>query len=194
MKDAEGVAQLTNEDVQKIENGISSILPPKTGYAARLEETALEYQMYKNNMNPNGHSMVQRLYYLDAGWNIFLEHRLIGVTTGNEEQVYLDYYNKVNSPLNEEHRLRAHNQFLSFLVCFGIIGFILLLFTLIYPVLKTKMNLLGLLFLTIMALGFFSDDMLNRQAGVTFVALFYCLIYLSGTSLKRNDVIANSID
>lgn len=194
MKDAEGVAELTDEDINKIENGISSIVPPKTGFEARFQETVLEYQMYKNNMNPNGHSLVQRLYYLEAGWEIFKHHPLIGVTKGDEEQAYLTYYEEVKSPLNLEHRLRAHNQFLSFLVCFGFAGFVFLMLTLIYPILKTKMTLVGFLFLIIVMIGFLSDDMLNRQAGVTYVALFYCLIYLSGINLKRDDIITDTID
>lgn len=193
-KDAEGISQLTEEDITKIESGISSILPEKSGFEARFQETILEYLMYKNDMNPNGHSLVQRLYYLDAGWHIASQHLIFGVTKGDEENAYLNYYNKVDSPLNPEHRLRAHNQLLSFLVCFGIFGALLIFGSLIYPIIKQPVSFLSLLFITITLIGFFSDDMLNRQAGVTYFALFYCLIYLSGTPLNRNNVITNTID
>lgn len=193
-KDAEGISQLTEEDVAKIENGISSILPEKRGFEARFQETILEYLMYKNDMNPNGHSLVQRLYYLDAGWHIASQHPIFGVTKGDEENAYLTYYNKVDSPLNMEHRLRAHNQLLSFLVCFGIMGTILIFGSLIYPIIKQPANFLSILFITITLIGFLSDDMLNRQAGVTYFTLFYCLIYLSGTPLDRNNIVTNTID
>lgn len=194
VKDAEGVAQLSDEDIQKVESGVSSIVPPKTGFSARFEEIVLEYLMFQSNMNPNGHSLVQRLFYLEAGWNIASNNMWIGVTKGDEEKAYLDYYESVNSPLNEEHRLRAHNQFLSFYVCFGLIGLVLILFSIIYPITKTPLNFLSVLFITLSVIGFLSDDMLNRQAGVTYFALFYCLIYLSGTLLKRNDIIPHSIN
>lgn len=193
-KDAEGVAQLTMDDIENIENGMNSIAPPKSGFSARLQETLLEYIMFKNNMNPNGHSLVQRLYYLDAGWNITKNNLLIGTTVGDEESAYQAYYNAVDSPLNEDHRLRAHNQFLSFLVAFGIFGSLCLMLSFWYPIVKSPITFLGILFIVITVIGFLSDDMLNRQAGVTFVALFYCLIYLSGTSLKRDDVVPHSID
>lgn len=194
MKDAEGIQQLSDEDIENIENGISSILPPKTGLEARIQETLLEYQMYKYQMNPNGHSLVQRLYYLDAGWNIFKNNPLFGVTIGSEESEYLSYYEKNNSLLDQENRLRAHNQFLSFLVCFGAVGFILIMFLLSYPVIKSPTSLLSTLFLVIIVIGFVSDDMLNRQAGVTFMALFYSLIYLSDLPLKRDDIISDSVN
>ncbi len=193
-KDAEGVAQLTENDVAKIESGINSVVPPKSGFRARLEETILEYVMFKNGMNPNGHSIVQRIYYLEAGWSIAKNNLFTGVTIGDEEKAYQDYYAQVDSPLTQEHRLRAHNQILSFLVCFGAFGTLFLLLSLLYPILQNPINFLSILFLLITLVGFLSDDMLNRQAGVTFVALFYCLIYLSGTGLKRNDFVPNAID
>lgn len=194
MKDAEGIAQLTQQDIQNIENGISSIVPPKTGLEARIQETLLEYQMFLNDMNPNGHSLVQRLYYLQAGWNLFKMHPMFGVTIGDEETVYLDYYASVESPLDLDKRLRAHNQFLSFLVCFGAVGFLIIMMLFIYPITSSKITMLSVLFLLITTIGFFADDMLNRQAGVTFVALFYSLFYLSDLSLKRDDIVTNSVN
>lgn len=193
-KDAEGVAKLSDEDIQNIENGITTTVLPKSGFSARVQEIILEYIMFKNNLNPNGHSMVQRLYYLKAGLHIAKSNPIIGVTVGNEEIAYQNYYESVNSPLSKEHRLRAHNQFLSFLVCFGILGSLLLLISVIYPVIKTPINFLSIIFIVLIFVGFFSDDMLNRQAGVTFVALYYSLIYLSGTNLKRDNFITNSIN
>ncbi|CAG5085897.1 hypothetical protein CRYO30217_02925 [Parvicella tangerina] len=193
-KDAKGVAQLTAEDIKNIENGITSIAPPKSGFSARVQESVLEYVMFKNNLNPNGHSLVQRLYYLQAGWHIASTNLLAGVTIGGEEKAYQDYYKSVNSPLSDEHRLKAHNQFLSFFVCFGIIGTLILLFSLVYPIIKTPINFMGILFISLSLIGFFTDDMLNRQAGVTFIALFYSLIFLSGTNLKRDNFIPDTVN
>lgn len=194
MKDAEGVAQLTEMDIDNIKNGISSVNPPKYGFSARFQEIVLEYQMFKSNMNPNDHSLVQRLYYLEAGWNIALENFWLGTTKGDDDIAYQEYYNRTDSPLHTENRLRAHNQLLSFWVCFGLIGLLLILFSIIYPITKTSINFLSILFLVITFIGFLSDDMLDRQAGVTFFALFYCLLYLSGASLKRNEIIPHTID
>jgi uncharacterized membrane protein len=69
----------------------------------------------------------------------------------------------------------SHNQFLTYLVAYGIIGLIWFLFAILYPavVKKSFQSFFFLVFFTITMVSFFSDDTLNNQAGISFFAFFY---------------------
>lgn len=173
-KDSLGVAQLSEVDIQNIQEGLATIVPPKSGFTARVEKVVYEFINYQMGHNPNGHSVIQRYHFVQAGLEIFKENRWLGIGTGDEKTAYDAYYEKVNSPLLPENRLRAHNQFISFLVCFGLIGSLLLLFALGYPLFTLPLNILAIISVLIIYLSFLSDDTMDTQAGVTFVSFFYC--------------------
>jgi len=80
----------------------------------------------------------------------------------------------MNSPLSKDSRLRAHNQYLSIAVAFGIVGLVWFLITLFYPIFlcgKSK-SYLYVSFLLIAIVSFLTEDTLETQAGVTFYAFF----------------------
>lgn len=177
-KDAYGVSQLTPQDISLIEKGFASSLyrEPKR-LRVRIYETIWEIDQYRNGSNPSGHSVTQRLEYLKTGWAIFLDQPLTGVGTGDTQQAFDQKYVELNSPLDQAWRLRAHNQFLSFLIAFGLIGFILILMALILPAILEKRfgSYFVLMFFITAMLSFLNEDTLETQAGVAFFAVFYSL-------------------
>lgn len=194
-KDAEAVLALNDLEVEQIENGIASIVPPDNGWSGRVNEIFSEYIYFKNGMNPNGHSITQRFYYYQAGLSIWKNHFFFGTGKGVEMASYQDFYQFSKSELDMEHRLKAHNQMLSFLVSYGLIGSLLILFSFTLPIIGRKFNVLGWMFLAILLLGFLSDDILDRQAGVSFVSLFYCLLFIGTSSdSKRDDLVSHTIN
>ncbi len=180
-KDYDGIMALTDEDVLKIEQGIVSSVPKKYGVTARVKEIIYEVLTYRENVDPNGHSLIQRMYYLDAGINLFQANPFLGTTKGDESAAYHQYYADHNSLLKPDNQLRAHNQFLSFFVCFGVIGGMLILIGIIYPIVALKKHLYTLAFIGFGSLSFLTDDVLDTQAGVTFVAFFFCFFLFSTT-------------
>ncbi|MCB9194974.1 MAG: O-antigen ligase family protein [Flavobacteriales bacterium] len=193
-KDSVGIMSLTDEEVKLIENGVTSIIPPKNGLSGRIDEILTEYIYFKNGMNPNGHSIVQRLYFLEAGVSIWMDNIFLGIGQGFENQAYLNYYQETNSELDLEHRLHAHNQFITFLVCFGLIGFVLIMIAFITPLTFIKWDFLIILFACLGLIGFVTDDILSRQEGVTFISFFYSLLILTRQVSKRNNIVTNSIN
>lgn len=193
-KDHDGVVSLSAEDIINIENGLTSAEPQKHGITERIQEIIFEYIAFRNNLDPNGHSLIQRLYYIEAGWNIFKAHPIFGVTPSCEDSYFKTYYSEAETPLLEQHQLKSHNQFLSFLVRFGIIGTLLIICSFILPIIKSPFTYMSILFISIALIGSFTDDILDRQAGVTFIAVFYSLVYLSDQALNRNNVITDPID
>jgi O-antigen ligase len=88
-----------------------------------------------------------------------------------------------------EQSLNAHNQFLSTLLNFGIIGLGVLLLMLILPLAKAtrSKNFLAISFITLMILFFMTESVLFRQKGVIFFTFFYCLLFFNENDRPRAD-------
>ena len=177
-RDAEGMKALNRTDIQNVEKGRPSV--HYNGIMPRMH--SLRFQLNYAD-DPNGHSLLQRFEYWKAGLALASTNWLIGVGSGDVQDSFNHYYEESNSPLTEENRRRAHNQFLTYWISFGIIGLILFLSLLILFVrLNCKQkSLLGLLFIVIVISSFFMEDTLETQTGVTFFALFLG-IFLSPSS------------
>jgi hypothetical protein len=180
-KDYNGVMALSDIDIQNIENGIVSSVPKKYGVTARVKEIIYEVLTYRENIDPNGHSIIQRMYYLNAGVSLLQNNLLLGTSKGDEMSAYHQLYEKNNSLLKKENQLRAHNQFLSFFVCFGLIGGVIILIGIIQPFFALKKNLYTFAFIGFASLSFITDDVLDTQAGVSFFAFFYCFFLFNTT-------------
>lgn len=174
-KDADAVNSLSNEEVKAIERGVVNVTYQNlSSLDRRLHEIAWELDVYKNGGDPNGHSLTQRFEFWKAALGIIKEHLIFGVGTGDIQKAFEQQYDKVNSPLLKEWRLRSHNQYLSITVAFGLVGLIWFLITLFYPmVLMGKtFDYLYVTFLLIAIVSFLTEDTLETQAGVTFYAFF----------------------
>ena len=189
-KDAEGVMALTDEDVKNIEQGVANYNNWKhPGLRARLSSTLFEYNLYRRYNNPNGGSLSQRIEYTRASFHIIKQHPWFGVGTGDVPQAFAESYDEIHSPLNEEFRFRAHNQYLAIAVAFGLVGLAFFLFVLLYPWFASKRNhtYLYMMFLCVMLLSMFPEDTLETQAGATLFAFFMALL-LFAKPQRRVDV------
>jgi len=189
-KDAYGVSQLKSEDIKLIENGFANCIykQPKR-FSVRIYETIWEIDQYRKGANPSGHSVTQRFEYLKTGWAIFRDHPLFGVGTGDTKIAFEQKYEQMQSSLDLAWRLRAHNQFLTFLIAFGIIGFILIMSAIILPLIleKRKNSYFIIMFFLVSMLSMLNEDTLETQAGVAFFAIFYCLFVFADGSLPTTD-------
>ena len=177
-KDAAGVAALTEQDIRNVEQGVANYVTwSHPGAYARLAETLFEYQQYRRFNNPNGGSLSQRLEYTKASWHLIKRHPVFGVGTGDIPKAYQQAYDELQSPLKPEFRHKAHNQYLSITVGFGIVGLLLFLLVVCYPFLSTQRcrNYLYTVFVVIMLISMLPEDTIETQAGVTFYALFNSL-------------------
>lgn len=189
-KDAEGVMALTDEDVKNIEQGVANYNNWKhPGLRARLSSTLFEYNLYRRYNNPNGGSLSQRIEYTRASFHIIGRHPWFGVGTGDVPQTFAQTYDEIHSPLKEEFRFRAHNQYLAIAVAFGLVGLAFFLFVLLYPWFASKRNhtYLYMVFLCVMLLSMFPEDTLETQAGATLFAFFMALL-LFAKPQRRVDV------
>ncbi len=177
-KDAAGIAALSDEDVKAIENGIPTCNDAeKRGLEKRLSKIFFELSNYRAGGDPDGHSVIQRIEFWKAAIWIIRENGWMGVGTGDVKDAFQEAYANMNSPLSSEYRLRAHNQYLTMWVTYGIFGFLLFIAIIFQPLLSGKASdpLVAMMVL-LASLSFLTEDTLESQAGVMFVAFFYSFL------------------
>ncbi len=124
-KDSAAVAALDEVDILNIESGYANPVYAKKGSPrARAYELAWEIDRAARGGNPSGHSLTQRPEFYRAASGIIRENPWTGVGTGDVGKAFKEEYEKNATPLGMEYRLRAHNQYLTFGVTFGIPGMI----------------------------------------------------------------------
>jgi heat shock protein HspQ len=184
-KDANGFKQLTNQDISHIEKGVASVEETKTGLTARLE--GIKFQLH-NSIDPNGHSLLQRIEYWKTGIKIIQQNWLFGVGTGDVQRAFDQQYKHDHSPLSSQNRLRAHNTYLTNWISFGIIGLLVFLWMIFY-FLRTHIqarSFLPVMFMLVACSSFIIEDTLETQMGVTFFAFFYGLFIMKDPRPDRS--------
>jgi O-antigen ligase len=169
---------MSEVDIQAVENGFSNyIFLNKYSIYPRIYQIIWELDNYRNGDNPSGHSIGQRLVYFNAAMYIIKNNFVLGVGTGDVQQEFNNYYKLSDDPLKLESRRRAHNQFLTFFIAFGIVGFIISIIALFLPVFLEKRwsDYLFLCFAIIAFLSMLNEDTLETQTGVSFFMVFYSL-------------------
>lgn len=181
-KDGMDFAKLSDKDIRNVEMGCASV--NHSGLMARMHSLKDELN---NEEDPNGHSLLQRMEYWKGAWTLARTNLFIGLGSGDVQDAFNHYYDRTNSPLLEENRKRAHSQFLTVLLTFGLPGFILFMVLIVYSFkrLTDNRHLIGLFALSIAVLSFFMEDTLETQTGATFFALFFGLYVLRSKRLEQ---------
>ena len=203
-KDAEGVNRLTETDIDNIEAGISNYLLARKGFSLypRIYVSIWEIDTYLKTGHANHKSLAQRIEYTKAALSIIQEHFWFGVGTGNWKQAYHDAYQQNQSQMDPAQYADAHNQYLNYMVKFGLVGLIWILFAILYPVVVTKSyrDPVFFLFLISLFLANFGDSNFETHVGSSFFVLFYCMfvasgkeeiVYYENADMLENDVKAN---
>lgn len=174
-KDAKGVSQLSDADVNNVENGIANYnYIENPGFKTRIMKIMVAYDNYDKSGDANGSSVFQRIEFIKASFGIINESPIIGVGTGDVADSFEKYYEETNSKLRPENRFRCHNQYLAITVAFGVVGLLWFLFSMFYPIISDakNRNYFYLIFLLIMMMSMLTEDTLETQIGVTLFAFF----------------------
>jgi hypothetical protein len=178
-KDAQGVKSLSESDIENIQNGISNYILVNRGISLypRIYVSIWEMDTYFQTGEANHKSLAQRMEYTKAAIEIIKNNFWIGVGTGNWKKAYRDVYVNNKVKMAEARYGNVHNQYLNYVVKFGILGFLLIMFSLMYPVFKTGTykNELFFIYLVIMMVGNLGDANFETHTGSHFFIFFYCL-------------------
>lgn len=173
-KDRNGVLALSEQDIRNVEDEISTIVKTFPPIKQKIAVLRNDLYQYSAGGNPNGNSLLQRFEHLKAAKGIIQKNWFFGVGTGDIQQAFDREYEKMESQLDPAYWNRAHNQFITFWVSFGIAGFLLFTgFWIIYLRKNIRLhNLIGIGFTLIAIASFLSEDTIETQQGVTFISLF----------------------
>lgn len=176
-KDADGVRSLSNDDVRAIESGFPTYSEAREkGLEKRLNRIFFEWANFRAGGDPDGHSVMQRWEFWKTAVWIIKNNVWLGVGTGDVNASFQEAYKANDSPLDSTYRLRAHNQYLTMWVTYGVFGFIAFMVIVFWPVIKgRKRDSLTIMIVLLVALSFLTEDTLESQAGVMFMAFFYML-------------------
>ncbi len=186
-KDSAGMSKLLPEDIDFVEKGIANYIYTQRFLSLypRIYQTIWELDVYFKTGDPNLKSLAKRIEFEKAAFTIIREHPFFGVGTGNWKQAFVDAYQKNKSQLEPVQYGSSHNQYLNYLVKFGIPGFLWIMFAWIYPLFLTNKHRFypAVMLLLIMGIANFSDSNLEAHMGISFFIFFYSLFLFSETKL-----------
>jgi hypothetical protein len=181
-KDGVAIKSLTPQDIRNVEAGISNIIFQEKKYSLypRIYQTVWEFYMYSETGNPSYQSFSQRIEFTKAALTIIKKNFWFGVGAGNWKEEFKKAYISNNSKLEEGLYASSHNQYLNYMVKFGFTGFLIIMFFIVYPVIKTKSysDPLFLIFLVFLFFANFADSNFETHMGSSFFLFFYCLFVI----------------
>jgi len=172
-KDSVGIAALSDQDIMQIEQGYTTADPANNPLVRRLRGSYYEVNAYLNGASAQGGSISQRLEYFSTGWRVTRQNMWTGVGTGDVHDEMQKQYEADNSSLDEHHRRRPHNQYLTFFMTFGWIGFLYFCGMNLYLIRKSwrQHNFMAIGVSILAAVSFLAEDTLETQVGVSLFAL-----------------------
>ncbi len=189
-KDSVGVMALSDADVQAIERGmVDHRAGSRNMLAQRVDELVFELQNYRDKGTAGGHSLAMRLEYWRTGWHIARRHWLTGVGTGDTQRAFDAAYAAGGTTLPPAWRHRAHQQYLTLWISFGVFGLIFSLWTWVWPAWRTDAwrHPVFLAWAVILVVANLSDDTIETQAGATFFALYYALFVFAAPRITAGE-------
>ncbi|MCW5899565.1 MAG: O-antigen ligase family protein [Flavobacteriales bacterium] len=196
-KDSLGVMALSEADVRAIERGVTNAhAQGSRGMRRRMDAVLLEMGEYAAYGRADGHSLSMRLEYWRAGIAIVKRHWAMGVGTGDTQRAFDEQYARMGTSLAPQWRHRAHNQYLTLAISFGIFGLLWSLYSWWWPArcLGAWRDPRFIAWAIIFAVGCLTDDTIETQAGATFFALYYALLVFSPVRDPASDDGVSSAD
>ena len=179
-KDAEGFAQLSQKDIENIENEIPNYIyaESKLSIYPRIYETIWEIDQYKIDNDPNGKSFAKRIELALLALHIIKKHTWVGIGLGNNALAYNDIIPESKSNLANQRTGSSHNQYLNYLIRFGILGALYILSVLVWVFFKERKNnplLLTIFFVSMLAANF-GEANWETFIGLNYFAFFICFL------------------
>ncbi len=190
-KDFEGVNQLSDKDVTRILNGNSY---PDTwkfsGFSQRLRGMLFFLEKSKISDEFAGNSLSEKLVYQKMGLRLVKDHFIFGTGIGDFKHHLTEYFYKEYAEIDQRKIRYPHNQFLSILGRVGALGLLIILY-LFYLLFTYRKNdeyfNLRRAFVIIVFCSFLTEDTMDTQAGVTFVAFVVGLIFIQNSNQNALD-------
>ncbi|MDA9819366.1 O-antigen ligase family protein [Salibacteraceae bacterium] len=135
-------------------------------------------------------SLGARMWIWNAARELVLDRPWLGYGAGGEKNALLLKFEEKELSFGVERGYNAHNQFMQYALAIGVLGlfYFLFLFWRSIRLSLNRKNVFGVMSMLFIALAFFTESMLERQAGIFLFAFFYSLIELQNSFAKTQEV------
>ena len=116
-----------------------------------------------------------RLAKWQVSYNLFKTAPFFGVTPGDYRGEMVELYKEEGFDYAADRKFSSHNQYLNILASFGLVGFVLFLTIIIYPL---RFGGEMAMFLLVFSLFWLTEDLLLRQQGIVLFSFFYSILQL----------------
>lgn len=151
------------------------LMPPVQN---RLKEINMQNMQAPSGNNDNGTNVRSGIYACNI--SLLKEHWLLGVGTGDVQAALNECLSTFDTHVYDIHNYNTHNEYLNSWLSAGLLGFLIFTGTLLYCLYyawKTQ-NSLQVYFMLFVLICFFTENYLERQAGVTFYAFLQTLFFM----------------
>lgn len=173
-RDSAGVAALDSRDVELVELGEPSVIFRTRGQSIypRIYQLLYEVNYYTECGVVDGGSVLQRLAYSKAAWNVIKRNPLLGVGWGDVQENLNTEYATMN--IGSKFWFMPHNQFLTVWVGAGLVGLLVFIIAIIFPFIVKKMYryFLPLFFQLMILASMLFEDTFETHIGVAFTVIF----------------------
>ena len=174
-KDSVGVCAMTDEQIAEVERGVANPVYSSRNLIRKMVYVMLfEREYYVHTHAVSGFTMLQRFELWRATAHVIADHRWSGVGTGDVDAELHAELHAMGSELADT-RKRSHNQYLSLLAAYGVLGFVLLAVFFLRPLFggrSLRITPLMLAWLLTVLISFLTEDTLDTLAGILFCTWF----------------------
>ena len=154
---------------------------------SRIEKEIIENKFtYPEGIHYNSTNLRTAIY--NCSFSLVQKSGLIGFAPADIQQELNECYKKFNTPAFKKTNYNTHNQYLDYLLSFGIIGLLLILFVFFYYLKIAIVNKdnLHLNFLILLYIVLFTENILSRNTGIVLFVTFNSLFgYFNLQSLRQ---------
>jgi O-antigen ligase len=145
--------------------------------SARFEDAIVSLRNSDNTKNSD-ESTAARMSIWNVSAELISQNIWIGTGTGSTNDQLWSAYEKQGLTIAYQQKLNAHNQFIQTFLTVGLPGFLILLWMLLSPLIRSFFNQDRLVFgfFILMILNITVESMFETQAGILFFTIFYVLM------------------
>lgn len=175
--------------------GLVMIIPSSR---KRVIETYREWMVFEGKSK--AYQTNHRVFIWRDAVKVIKEQPFLGTGLGSADDHLYEYLKletaefwRGNEPYTlAESKYNYHNTYLQHFATLGILGISLIVLILIWPFINPgNYTFIAYMFLTILAIGFITESILERQAGTLFFACFYAMLVTNTANTFRPSALTN---
>lgn len=187
-KDKESVWQLTDRDLENINQGYANVVyAERFSIKPRLYQTFYELERFINSGEVSEMSLVQRFVWTKNACKVISQNFVFGTGTGDEQKALKTQLDRDYPGLSKVD-VDPHNQFVYTFAGMGLFGLAIFVFSLLYIPFKKRLwhNPYYLTFFVLFICYMLSESALRMVSGMMFYAFILSLFSFNKETIEKS--------